>query len=151
MPSRPHRDLLARDLLGLLDRAVEVSDPVGGDAAWQDRVERDPVPGELLRQSLNAPSRPGRCAFDISSAGIGSRAADDETLTIRPKPRSRIPGTTSLIISIGAIDELAVRRLPLLAGELERIAAGRPAGVRDENLDGPEVARHRVDQAGGGV
>ena len=34
--------------------------------------------------------------------GIGSRAADDDTLTIRPKPRSRIPGTTSSIISIGA-------------------------------------------------
>ena len=61
-----------------------------------------PSPASRFASVLKAPSSPGRCAFDIRSAGIGSRAADEETLTMRPKPRSRMPGTTSSIISIGA-------------------------------------------------
>jgi hypothetical protein len=51
---------------------------------------------------LNAASSPGRWALDMSRFGIGSRAAEEETLTIRPNPRSRMPGTTRSIISIGA-------------------------------------------------
>ena len=61
-----------------------------------------PSPASLRASVLNAPRRPGRCEFDSISVGIGSRAADDDTLTMRPKLRSRIPGTACSIISIGA-------------------------------------------------
>jgi hypothetical protein len=41
-----------------------------------------------------------------------------------------------------------VSRLPLLARELERVPAGRPAGVGDEDLDGAEVALDAPEQLG---
>ena len=43
--------------------------------------------------------------------------------------------------------ELAVRLLPLLAGEAERVAAGRAAGVRDEDVDRTEVRPRRCARA----
>ena len=50
---------------------------------------------------FSAPSSAARCEFDRMSPGIGSRTALEETLTIRPKPRSRMPGTTRSTIAIG--------------------------------------------------
>jgi hypothetical protein len=44
-----------------------------------------------------------------------------------------------------------VGRLPLLAGELERVAARRAAGVRHQDLDRPEVLLHALEQLGRGV
>ena len=58
---------------------------------------------------------------------------------MRPKPRSRMPGTARSISAIGDEHELAVGVLPLLAAELERVAARRAARVGHEHDERPEV------------
>src|SRR5829696_5592488 len=51
---------------------------------------------------LNAASVAARCELESISTGIGSRTEVDETLRMRPKPRSRMPGTVAWISAIGA-------------------------------------------------
>ena len=51
---------------------------------------------------FSRPISPGRCEFESASPGIGSRVELEPTLTIRPQPRSRIPGRTASISSRGA-------------------------------------------------
>ena len=61
-----------------------------------------PSPARSRASVLNAASRPERWALESISTGIGSRTALDDTFTIRPKPRSFMPGTTRSISAIGA-------------------------------------------------
>ena len=44
---------------------------------------------------------PGRWTFESCSTGSGSRTALDATITTRPHPRSRIPGSSRWRIVIG--------------------------------------------------
>ena len=46
-------------------------------------------------------SRPGRLTFESCRPASGSRATSEDTASTRPKPRSRMPGTTRCMSSIG--------------------------------------------------
>ena len=74
---------------------------------------------------LKPASRPARCEFESIRWGSARATADDATLRIRPKPRSRMPGTTRLDQRHRREHELAVGALPLLAGEPERVGRRR--------------------------
>ena len=54
---------------------------------------RAPIPGLNLSNAHRMAAM--RCAFERLRPGIGSRVELEPTLTIRPQPRSRIPGTTA--------------------------------------------------------
>ena len=62
-----------------------------------------PVGGDLARQRLEEADQAAiRCALESARPGIGSRTEVEPTLTIRPQPRSRIPGSTASIRTRGA-------------------------------------------------
>jgi hypothetical protein len=130
---------------------VQVRDAIGGDPARQDRVERDAVGRELLGERLERGEQPGPVRVrqhqrrDRLARG-GRRHAHDPA-----EAALAHPGHHSLDHLDRSHHELAVRRLPLLAGELERVAAGRAAGVGHEQLDRPEVALDALEQLGRGV
>ena len=52
---------------------------------------------------LSQACRALRQAFEYASSGIGWRTPDDMIATIRPQPRRRIPGRSSVASSIGVI------------------------------------------------
>ncbi len=76
--------------------------PVGANRPG--RIVFSVIPSAASRpaSSLKVASSALRWAVDSSSAGIGSRAALDETFRMRPNPRSRMPGTACSISAIGA-------------------------------------------------
>ena len=68
-------------------------------------------------------------------------------LTIRPQPRSCIPGITAAISSSGASTSVRCASSHSSRGWAQRVGPRRrPAGVRDEDVDRPERRRHLGDQ-----
>ena len=80
---------------------------------------------------------------------IGSCTALDWTATTRPQPRSAICGSRRAQDRHRREHERAVRGLPLLAREAERIRVRRrPAGVGDVDVDRAERGLDAVEQSG---
>ena len=61
-----------------------------------------PSAATSLASVLKKPTAAIRWEFESASPGIGSRTELEPTLTIRPQPRSRIPGSTASIRTRGA-------------------------------------------------
>ncbi len=61
-----------------------------------------PSPATSLASVLKNPIAAIRCELERPSPGIGSRVELEPTLTIRPQPRSRIPGRTASARTRGA-------------------------------------------------
>ena len=80
-----------------------------------------------------------RWALESIRFGIGSRTPVEATLTHAAEAALAHPGDDRLDEGHRAEDERRVGRLPLLAREAEGVgAAGRPAGVADEDVDRAE-------------
>ena len=109
------------------------------------------VAGELAGEQLEGAEQAGPVRVRQHQAGDRLAAAEDETLTTRPKPRSRMPGTTSSINAMAASTSSRCAASHCSRVKLERAAAGRSACVGHEDVDRPEVALDRLDQAGRGV
>ena len=94
------------------------------------RVERHAVGGACRASILNAATRPGRCALESCERARSARARPSRTTsTMRPQPRVAHPRQHALEEGHRGEHERAVRRLPLLAREAERVRR-RPAGRR---------------------
>ena len=82
---------------------AELGQPVGGDQARQQRVERHAVGRELARASrLERRHQPAAVRVGEHQHAAGSRTVLDDTDRIRPKPRSRMPGSARSISAMGA-------------------------------------------------
>ena len=131
-------DFAARALFGAGERAGGVGQPLGRKAPGGDRVDGDPVAGDLPGQGLQKadrrhPVRVGEVEEGDRLAGGGGADVDD------PPPATLAhPGHDRVGEDLGGEDERAVGGLPGLAIVLERTAQRRPAGVEDEDLDRAE-------------
>ena len=148
VPSRPAGTSCSRGGHGGLAAAEQLGQAVGGDAAGEDGVERHAVGRDLAGDRLEGGEH--RDAVGVGEHQVRDRLAHarrSRRSATRPKPRSRMPGMTRLDERHRAEDERAVGGLPLLAREAERVgAAGRPAGVADEDVDRPERLLDLGDQ-----
>ena len=104
-----------------------VGQALGRERAGGDRVDRDAVAGHLVRERLEEPDRRHPVGVRERRPGIGSRIELEETLTIRPQPRSRIPGKHGLDQHPRRQHQRAEGRLPLLESSCR---APRPAAAR---------------------
>ena len=81
-----------------------------------------------------------RQAFEYDSSGIGWRMPDDMIETIRPQPRSRMPGSSSVASSIGVIASSWNERRHSAGSVLVASDGDRAAGVEDHDVDRAEAA-----------
>ena len=115
-----------------------------------------PSAADSRASTLNAATSPGRCALESWSAAIGSRTDIEPTATTRPHPRVRIAGSSRSRNAIGERIRDRCAASHSAPREAQRIRSpGRPAGVRDVDVDRPERgldvldhARHRVEIEG---
>ena len=105
-----------------------------------------PEPATERASVLKAASVAERWLLESIRLGDGSRTVQDAMLTIRPQPRSRIPGTPRAINSSGASTSVR-RRAPTRRAPGPADPRGRrTARVGDEDLDRPERRGHGVDE-----
>ena len=98
-----------------------------------------PSPASSRDSVLKAAQRTGAVRVGQHQPGDRLATAVEETLTTRPHPRSRMPGTTRSISASGDEHEIAVGGLPLLAREAQRVGpTGGPPVLVTRISTGPQ-------------
>ena len=96
------RHLAAPERLGLLAPPLSEKSRSVAIRPGSTVLSVTPDPATSREIVLNAASVAERWLLESIRLGSGSRTVQEPTLTMRPKPRSRIPGSTSRISASGA-------------------------------------------------
>src|SRR4051812_40391762 len=87
-------------VLALGGDGVELFQPFRLDAAGQDGVHRDAIGGHLQRQRLAPVDQGGAQRVGDAKIGDWLTTPEEAMVRMRPQPRSRMPGSTRLVVSI---------------------------------------------------